>query len=107
MELIKNHINSIEAVLSADPSVRSTLSGRISLKFTGENIDSYVISPFKPHVTPNGTEFDAEVQLSSDMYKKIISGKLNPQKAFADAKIKVFGDTMLILSASSILFEEQ
>lgn len=106
MDVVKKHFLNIEARLSEDSSLRALLSGRIKLKFTNEEIDNYVIGPFSPYVLVNGDEFDAHVELPLEYFEKIILQNLNPQKAFVDGKIKVSGDTMLVLNASSLLFDK-
>src|ERR1700692_609752 len=95
MDFIDELVVRLSAAIKAQPAPDSSL--KIRLKDLG------VIVAKKSSITREEIPADTEIKLSRADCEKLIAGKLNPQMAYLQGKIKITGDPAMVLQWLPIL----
>ena len=95
MDFIDELVFRLSAAIKARPAPNNSL--KIHLKDLG------VIVATKTSITREEIPADTEIKLSRADCEKLIAGKLNPQMAYLQGKIKIIGDPAMVLQWLPIL----
>jgi putative sterol carrier protein len=95
MDFIDELVVRLSAAIKAQPAPDSSL--KIRLKDLG------VIVATRSSITREEIPADTEIKLSRADCEKLIAGKLNPQMAYLQGKIKITGDPAMVLQWLPIL----
>jgi putative sterol carrier protein len=84
-----------EAVTTISAAIRSLTAPDKSLKIVFKGLGVLVVT--SSSVTKHDVACDTTITLSRADFEKLAAGKLNPQAAFMQGKIKIDGDPLLAL----------
>src|ERR1700736_5510875 len=90
-----------ELVIRLSAAIKSRPAPNNSLKIQLKDLGAIVAT--KSLVTREEIPADTEIKLSRADCEKLIAGKLNPQMAYLQGKIKITGDPAMVLQWLPIL----
>jgi putative sterol carrier protein len=103
-EMTAAFVAQMRSVLEGAPPERSLGEGKFQLRVTGAQDESWMIDLRERSVTEgNGRPADATLTIRDTHLAEILKGKLDPQIAFVQGKLRVQGDINKAIEFGALL----
>ena len=101
---LKDILQKWRQAFEANPDILAGIDGVFKWVITGEGGGKWMLNPAQEGGIYQGDdEADCEISLAAGDFVDLVQGKLNPQQAFLEGRIRLAGNMQLALQLDGVL----